>query len=71
LDNVLQQAIEGGRSRASIVPPPGVSEEVALGIIERLDRNEYKRRQMPLVLRTSQKAFGGGRRLPIVHRYSG
>jgi NAD+ synthase (glutamine-hydrolysing) len=71
LDNVLQQAIEGGRSRASIVPPPGVSEEVALGIIERLDRNEYKRRQMPLVLRTSRKAFGGGRRLPIVHRYSG
>jgi NAD+ synthase (glutamine-hydrolysing) len=71
LDNVLQQAIEGGRSRASIVPPAGVSEEVALGIIERLDRNEYKRRQTPLVLRTSQKAFGGGRRLPIVHRYSG
>jgi len=71
LDNILRQAIEGGRSRASIVPPPGVSEEVALGIVQRLDRNEYKRRQTPLVLRTSQKAFGGGRRLPIVHRYSG
>ncbi len=71
LDNVLQQAIEGGRSRASIIPPPGVSQEVALGIVNRLDRNEYKRRQTPLVLRTSRKAFGGGRRLPIVHRYSG
>jgi len=71
LDNILQQAIEGGRSRASIIPPPGVSEETALGIVKRLDRNEYKRRQTPLVLRTSQKAFGGGRRLPIVHRYSG
>lgn len=71
LDNVLQQAIEGARSRASIIPPPGVSQEVALGIVNRLDRNEYKRRQTPLVLRTSRKAFGGGRRLPIVHRYSG
>jgi NAD+ synthase (glutamine-hydrolysing) len=71
LDNVLRQAIEGERSRASIVPPAGVSDEVAQGIFDRLDRNEYKRRQSPLVLRTSEKAFGGGRRLPIVHRYRG
>jgi len=71
LDNVLRQAIEGERSRASIEPPAGVSEEIAQGIINRLDRNEYKRRQTPLVLRTSKKAFGAGRRLPIVHRYQG
>ncbi|MBY0401612.1 NAD+ synthase [Myxococcota bacterium] len=71
LDDVLSQAIEGGRSRASIVPPPGCSDEVAQAIFRRLDRNEYKRRQTPLVLRTSEKAFGGGRRLPIVHRYTG
>ncbi|HEB89624.1 MAG TPA: NAD+ synthase [Deltaproteobacteria bacterium] len=71
LDAILRQAIEGGRSRASIVPPEGVSEEVALAIVKRLDRNEYKRRQTPLVLRTSKKAFGAGRRLPIVHRYEG
>ncbi len=71
LDAVLHQAIEGGRSFASIVPPDGVSKEIAEGIVRRLDRNEYKRRQTPLVLRTSEKAFGGGRRLPIVHRYTG
>lgn len=71
LDDVLRQAIEGGRSRASIVAPQGVSDEVTLEIVRRLDRNEYKRRQTPLVLRTSEKAFGAGRRLPIVHRYSG
>ena len=71
LDDVLRQAIEGRRSFASIVPPQGTSEEVAQGIVRRLDRNEYKRRQTPLVLRTSEKAFGGGRRLPIVHRYTG
>lgn len=71
LDDVLRQAIEGRRSFASIVPPPGTSEEVAQNIVRRLDRNEYKRRQTPLVLRTSEKAFGGGRRLPIVQRYTG
>ncbi len=71
LDAVLSQAIEGGRSRASIVTPEGVSDDITRGIVERLDRNEYKRRQSPLVLRTSQKAFGAGRRLPIVHRYQG
>jgi len=71
LDAVLRQAIEGERSRASIVPPEGASEEVTSAILRRLDRNEYKRRQTPLVLRTSRKAFGAGRRLPIVHRYSG
>jgi NAD+ synthase (glutamine-hydrolysing) len=69
LDAVLHQAIEGGRGADSLIPPPGTSRETALGILRRLDRNEYKRRQSPLVLRVSTKAFGSGRRLPIVHRY--
>ncbi|MCZ6463091.1 MAG: NAD+ synthase [Proteobacteria bacterium] len=69
LDAVLQQAIEEGRSAASIEPPPGCDPETAAAVVARLDRNEFKRRQTPLVLRTSPKAFGTGRRLPIVHRY--
>jgi len=69
LDAVLRQAIEGGRGADSLAPPPGATRETALGILRRLDRNEYKRRQSPLVLRVSTKAFGSGRRLPIVHRY--
>jgi NAD+ synthetase len=71
LDAVLRQAIEGGLGAGAITPPPGVSREAAVAIVRRLDRNEYKRRQAPLVLRVSQKAFGSGRRLPIVHRYRG
>jgi NAD+ synthase (glutamine-hydrolysing) len=69
LDAVLEQAIEGGLGAASIEPPPGATRELVAQIVRRLDRNEYKRRQSPLVLRTSPKAFGSGRRLPIVHRY--
>jgi NAD+ synthase (glutamine-hydrolysing) len=70
LDAVLEQAIEGGRGAAAIQPPEGVTPLEATAIVRRLDRNEYKRRQSPLVLRVSPKAFGSGRRLPIVHRYS-
>ena len=69
LDALLEQVIEGGRNGESIEPPPGCSRETAAAVVRRLDRNEYKRRQTPLVLRTSPKAFGTGRRLPIVHRY--
>jgi NAD+ synthase (glutamine-hydrolysing) len=69
LDAVLEQAIEGGLNAESIEPPPAASRELVRQIVRRLDRNEYKRRQSPLVLRTSPKAFGTGRRLPIVHRY--
>jgi len=70
LDAILEQAIEGERNAGSLEPPPGCTRETALAVLRRLDRNEYKRRQSPLVLRTSSKAFGSGRRLPIVHRYS-
>lgn len=68
LDAVLEQAIEGGRGAADVEPPTGATRELVARILERLDRNEYKRRQSPLVLRTTRKAFGHGRRLPIVHR---
>ena len=70
LDAVLAQLIEGGRNRETLAPPEDCPPEVAVQIANRLDRNEYKRRQTPLVLRTSPKAFGSGRRLPIVHRYT-
>jgi NAD+ synthetase len=69
LDAVLEQAIEGERAGPLITPPPGATRETVASIVRRVDRNEYKRRQAPLVLRVSPKAFGSGRKLPIVHRY--
>jgi NAD+ synthetase len=71
LDAILEQAIERGSGAPEIEPPRGATPETVRDVIARIDRNEYKRRQAPLVLRTSPKAFGSGRRLPIVHRYSG
>jgi NAD+ synthase (glutamine-hydrolysing) len=69
LDAVLEQAIEGGLGAEEIVPPAGATRELVREVVRRLERNEYKRRQAPLVLRTSPKSFGTGRRLPIVQRY--
>jgi NAD+ synthase (glutamine-hydrolysing) len=69
LDAILEQAIEGGLGADRIAPPPGADLRLVQEVVLRLDRNEYKRRQSPLVLRTSRKAFGSGRRLPIVQRH--
>ena len=46
----------------------GFPEAEVLRTVGMLKRNEYKRRQAPVVLRVSQKAYGSGRRIPIVHR---
>ena len=69
IDNTLEQLIEGERNLDTLEIPTGADRDGALNVARRLDRNEYKRRQTPLVLRTSPKAFGTGRRMPIVHRY--
>jgi NAD+ synthetase len=46
-----------------------VSPEIAREIARRVDRNEYKRRQMPPGPKVTAKAFGEGRRYPIAHRF--
>ena len=69
VDAVLAQAIEGSQGITGVQAHSESQQASAQAVVRRLDRNEYKRRQMPLVLRTSPKAFGSGRRLPIVHRF--
>ena len=36
---------------------------------DKIINNEYKRRQAPMGIRISKKAFGAGRRFPIVNHY--
>ena len=60
-----------------IVECKSAPEIVALGydqdLVERVlvmvNRNEYKRFQAAPILRISKKAFGMGRRMPIVGKY--
>jgi len=47
----------------------GYDRDIINDTFERIVRNEYKRRQAPIGIRISQKAFGVGRRFPIVNHY--
>jgi NAD+ synthase (glutamine-hydrolysing) len=66
LDMILFHYLELGSSVEVISVLPDVGEELARKIILMVDRNEFKRFQAPPVLRISPKAFGSGRRFPLV-----
>lgn len=69
LDSVLQRLIEQRKSAAAIADETGIDRKLAEDICRQVDLNDYKRHQAPPSLRVSVKAFGVGRRLPVVkHR---
>ena len=43
--------------------------ETVRWVAGKLDRNEFKRRQMPPGIKLSQRAFGSGRRMPMAARF--
>ena len=47
----------------------GADPELVKDISRRIRLNEYKRRQAAPGLRVTSKAFGMGRRVPIVNKY--
>ncbi len=70
LDAVLRRYVERHASVASIVRETGLDEALVARVAGMVDRNEYKRRQAAPGLRVSGKAFGVGRRLPVVMHLS-
>ena len=68
LDSILYQYIELQKPASRIISE-GADKETVLRVIRMIDFNEYKRYQAPPVLRISSKAFGAGRRMPLVARY--
>jgi NAD+ synthase (glutamine-hydrolysing) len=68
LDSILYQYIELQKPAGRIIKE-GADRETVLKVIRMIDFNEYKRYQAPPVLRISSKAFGVGRRMPLVARY--
>ena len=48
----------------------GLPLELVQDIVNKVDRNEYKRQQAAPGLKVTTKAFGIGRRFPIAQRYS-
>jgi len=69
LDQILFDYIELNLSPDEIIAK-GFDQSTVLRTVKMVNNNEYKRFQAPPILRISSKAFGFGRRMPLVARYS-
>lgn len=68
LDTILKSYIEDRMSPAEIIAS-GQDGELVRRSLRLVNINEYKRHQTAPILRISEKAFGMGRRMPIVGKY--
>ena len=68
LDKVLYQYIEKRKGPKEIIAM-GIEEALVRRVLKMVNTNEYKRNQFCPIIRVSCKAFGVGRRLPIVAKY--
>ncbi len=68
LDPVLKKYIEERKGPHEIIQE-GFDRTLVHRVLKMVNRNEFKRYQTPPILRVSPKAFGMGRRLPIVAKY--
>ncbi|MBN9382802.1 MAG: NAD+ synthase [Chitinophagaceae bacterium] len=68
LDKVLYQYIERRQGPREIIAL-GIDEALVKRVLRLVNTNEYKRNQFCPIIRVSSKAFGVGRRVPIVGKY--
>lgn len=68
LDKILKMYLEENKELVQITSELG-SEETIRKTLRMIDLNEFKRRQAAPALRVSTKAFGYGRRFPIVQKW--
>jgi len=68
LDQILFNYLELNKSPQEIVEI-GFNENVVTRVIRMVNMNEYKRFQAAPILRISSKAFGFGRKMPLVAKY--
>lgn len=68
LDRILLQYIENRKGPGELIDM-GFDENTVKRVLRLVNISEYKRHQTPPILRISSKAFGMGRRMPIVAKY--
>jgi len=68
LDKILNLYIEEDCSSEKIIAS-GVHPDLVYDVLEKVDRNEYKRKQVAPGVKLTQKAFGKDRRMPITNTY--
>jgi NAD+ synthase (glutamine-hydrolysing) len=68
LDAILRAYVEEDRSLSDLAAL-GFDPETAAKVARMVDRNEYKRRQGPIGVKITPRAFGRDWRLPLVNRF--
>ena len=68
LDRLLYQYIEKRKGPREL-EAMGFEKNLVSRVLRMINMNEWKRYQTPPILRISPKAFGMGRRMPIVGKY--
>ena len=68
LDAILRGYVEDDRSMGDLVAL-GFDAETVTKVARMVDRNEYKRRQGPIGVKITPRAFGRDWRLPLVNRF--
>jgi NAD+ synthase (glutamine-hydrolysing) len=68
LDPVLEAYVEGDLTAGELVEA-GFAPDLVEQVVRLVDLAEYKRRQSPLGVRVTPKAFGRDRRMPITNHY--
>jgi len=69
LDAILRDYVEDNRSPSEIAADENAPLELVREIVNKVDRNEYKRQQAAPGLKVTSKAFGIGRRFPVAQRF--
>jgi NAD+ synthase (glutamine-hydrolysing) len=69
LDRILKAYIEELQPPSRIAEEQNLSLQLVREIVNKVDRNEYKRQQAAPGLKVTTKAFGIGRRFPIAQRF--
>ncbi len=68
LDPILQAYVEEDKGLREIAEM-GFKVEMIKEVINKVDKNEYKRRQSPLGVKITHRALGKDRRLPVTNKY--
>jgi len=68
LDPILRAYVEEDRSFKDIVRA-GFDRAIVARVLRMVDRSEFKRRQAPIGVKISRRAFGSDRRMPLTNGY--
>jgi NAD+ synthase (glutamine-hydrolysing) len=68
LDPIIQAYVEEDRGLDEIIAL-GFDRRMVENVIRMVDASEYKRRQAPIGIKITPRAFGRDRRIPVTHQY--